>query len=204
MRLLIPAIAAAALGACCHTPAPEGVSSAAPAAAEETAMEPDEYQPPAMPTAEEAAKAAADAQAAAQAGVVYAGYDKKGGDVTLKKGDTLRIELKSIPTAGYVWNLVETPAFMGPAGEGGRPTDPANQNLPGFTGGNHYLSFDFTANAAGKGKFKLTEGRPWETDEPPTDTYELTVTVTDYAARLRRYAAGPGARRHHGGGLPHR
>jgi len=182
MRLLLTALAALALGACCHSPktaadAPAPVAD--PAAAEETAVEPTEWQPPIMPTAEEAAKAAAEAQAAAEAGVVYAGYDKKGGEVALKVGETLRIELESIPTAGYVWNLGETPAFMTPAGEGGRATDPAHQSLPGFTGGNHYLSFDFTATAPGTGKFTLTEGRPWESDEEPMDTFELTVTVTE-------------------------
>lgn len=175
-------LALVALGACGHLGAPE-TETVPPAAEEtpkeETAVEPDAYQPPKMPTAEEAAKAAADAQAAAQAGVVYAGIDKKGGAVTLKTGETLRIELQSIPTAGYVWTLLEAPDFMSLAGEGGRPTDPANQNLPGFTGGNHYLSFDFVAKTAGTGKFKLAEGRPWESDEPPTDTYELTVTVTE-------------------------
>jgi len=178
MRLLLAGSAALALGACCHTPriAADGT---APAAAEETAVEPSDYQPPEMPTAEEAARAAADAQAAAEAGVVYAGIDRKGGEVALKVGETLRIELQSIPTAGYVWTLDKAPDFMTLAGEGGRPTDPAHQNLPGFTGGNHYLSFDFTANAPGTGKFRLHEGRPWESDEPPTDTYELTVTVTE-------------------------
>lgn len=176
MKFLMAAAAAATLGAC-------GLTGNNPAAldapvAEETAMAPDEYQPPVMPTPEEAAQAAAGAQAAAETGVVYAGYDKKGGEVALKVGDTLRIELKSIPTAGYVWILEETPAIVEPAGESGRPTDPANQNLPGFTGGNHYLGFDFVAKAPGTGTFKLKEGRPWESDEPPTDTYELTVTVT--------------------------
>lgn len=178
MRLLFAPMAALALGACCHTPK-LAADATAPALAEETAVEPSDYQPPVMPTAEEAAKAAANAQAAAETGVVYAGYDKKGGEIALKVGDTLRIELKSVPTAGYVWILGEAPAFMVPAGEGGRPTDPAHQNLPGFTGGNHYLSFDFTASAPGTGKFKLTEGRPWESDEPPADTYELTVTVAE-------------------------
>lgn len=178
MRLLLAGSAALALGACCHTPriAADGT---APAAAEETAVEPSDYQPPEMPTAEEAARAAADAQAAAEAGVVYAGIDKKGGEVGLKVGETLRIELQSIPTAGYVWTLDKAPDFMTLAGEGSRPTDPAHQNLPGFTGGNHYLSFDFVATSAGKGKFRLTEGRPWESDEPPAGTYELTVKVTE-------------------------
>lgn len=182
MRLLLAALATLALGACCHSPktaadAPAPVVD--PVAAEETAVEPTEWQPPIMPTAEEAAKASADAQAAAEAGVVYAGADKKGAAVTMKIGETLRIELESVPTAGYVWAIAEAPAFMKQVAEGGRPTDPAHQNLPGFTGGNHYISFDFQSVEPGTGTFKLHEGRPWETDEPPEDTYELTVTVTE-------------------------
>jgi inhibitor of cysteine peptidase len=169
--------ASLALGACGNFN-PSG-QAADPAPAAEEGGPADEGQAPVMPTAEEAAAAAAAAQAEAEAGVVYAGYDKKGASISLKTGETLRIELKSIPTAGYVWNLVEVPAFMEAAGETTRPTDPAHQNLPGFTGGNHYLGFDFVAKSPGSGTFRLTEGRPWETDEPPSDTYELTVTVTE-------------------------
>lgn len=132
-----------------------------------------------MPTAEEAAAAAAAAQAEAESGVVYADAGENGGKVSLKTGETLRIELQSIPTAGYVWTVVEAPAFMEAVSEYTRPTDPAHQNLPGFTGGNHYLAFDYLAKSAGTGTFRLTEGRPWETEEEPMDTYELTVTVTE-------------------------
>lgn len=130
-----------------------------------------------MPTAEEAAAAAAAAQAKAEAGVIYAGAGQKGGSVTVPMGETLRIELQSVPTAGYVWVIAEQPDFLELVREGGRPTDPAHQNLPGFTGGNHYLSFDLKPVAAGTGVIQLTEGRPWETDEPPMDEFTLTVTV---------------------------
>lgn len=180
MRGLIAGFAALALGACGYfgKPAPEQVDVAPGPNGEEVVSEPSSYEEPAMPTSEESAKAAADAQAAAESGVVYAGEDKNGTTIALKTGETLRIELESIPTAGYVWNLVQAPDFMEAASETTRPTDPAFQNLPGVTGGNHYLGFDFVAKAAGTGTFKLAEGRPWETDEPPMDTYELTVTVT--------------------------
>ena len=174
--MTLAGLAALGLAACAGN---TGEPEAAAAATEETAVEPAEWQPPEMPTAEEAAKAAADAQAAAEAGVVYAGADKNGQTVEMKVGQTLRIELVSVPTAGYVWNMDEAPAFMEPAGESTRGTDPAHQSLPGFTGGNHYLGFDYVAKAAGSGTFKLSEGRPWESDEPPTDTYTLTVTVTE-------------------------
>lgn len=177
MKVVLAAVSVMALAGCAQS---GKVEEAEPAAAEEeTGVDPNEWQPPEMPSAEEAAKAAADAQAAAEAGVVYAGADKKGQTVGMKVGETLRIELVSIPTAGYVWTVVEAPAFMEATGESTRGTDPAHQNLPGFTGGDHFLGFDYVAKSAGTGTFKLIEGRPWETEEPPMDTYELTVTVTE-------------------------
>lgn len=181
MRGLMAGFSALALGACGYfgKPAAEQVDVAPGPNGEEVVSEPEVYEEPRMPTAEEAEKAAADAQARAEAGVVYAGADKNGAGITMKTGETLRIELISIPTAGYVWTVIEAPDFMEVAGESTRGTDPAYQNLPGFTGGNHFLGFDYVAKSAGTGTFKLTEGRPWETEEPPMDTYELTVTVTE-------------------------
>jgi len=70
-----------------------------------------------------------------------------------------------------------------PLGEGidrMRATDPEVQDQPGYTGGNHYLSFDFRATAPGTGTLTLVEGRPWELEagEPPEGNFALTVTVT--------------------------
>ncbi|MBA3069025.1 MAG: protease inhibitor I42 family protein [Hyphomonas sp.] len=178
MRLLIVTAAALALGACGYFNPSADAPVVPPEASPPPAGETSDWQEPVMPTPAEAARAAEEAQNKAEAGVVYVGADKKDTTVTMKIGETLRIELVSIPTAGYVWNLVETPAFMEPAGEGTRATDPAHQEMAGFTGGNHFLSFDFIPKAAGTGTFKLTEGRPWETDEEPMDRFEVTVTVT--------------------------
>lgn len=147
-----------------------------PIAGEEVSVE--EFEMPDMPSAEEAAAAAAEAQAKAEEGVIYAGADKNGGSVSLPAGEVLRVELLTVPTAGYVWQIVEKPDFLNLAAENTRPTDPAYQNLPGFTGGNHFMSFDLEARSEGTGIVRLMEGRPWETDEPPEGTYELTVTVT--------------------------
>lgn len=146
------------------------------AEAEETEM--GEYEMGEMPSEEAQAAASDAAQAEAEAGVVYAGADKKGGEISIPAGQTLRIELETVPTAGYVWQILEKPDFLQLAAENTRPTNPALQSLPGFTGGNHYMSFDLMASAKGTGVVKLTEGRPWETEEAPESTYELTVTVT--------------------------
>jgi inhibitor of cysteine peptidase len=103
--------------------------------------------------------------------------DANGSAITMSVGEVIRVELESIPTAGYIWNVAERPQFLELAGEGQRPTNPEKQNQPGFTGGNHYLATDFKAIAPGEGTLVLKEGRPWETDEPATDTFTLTVTV---------------------------
>lgn len=131
-----------------------------------------------MPSDAEQEAAAAEAQRQAEEGVIYVGEDKKGGEISLSVGQTLRIELESVPTAGMSWQIVEKPDFLEQAGDNTRPTNPALQTLPGFVGGNHYQSFDLKAVSEGTGVIKMTEGRPWETEVEPTDTFELTVTVT--------------------------
>ena len=110
-------------------------------------------------------------------GMLYAGADQNGGQIDMQVGQTLRIELESIPTAGYIWEIENQPAFLETVGEGVRPTDPEFQNQPGVTGGNHYLSFDLQAVAPGSATLHLVEHRPWEENEPPSDTWSLDVTV---------------------------
>ncbi len=130
------------------------------------------------PSAEDEALIKAAAQSEAETGVVYAGAASGGGSVTVPIGEILRIELETVPTAGYVWAITQQPDFLELEGESTRPTNPAFQNQPGVTGGNHYMSFDLKALAAGTGVIRLKEGRPWETDEEPMAKYELTVTVS--------------------------
>ena len=177
MRLVLAVSSLLALGACGYFSKPAGEMNVAPPAEGETEVEPTDMPEMKMPTPGEARKAAEVAQAAAESGVIYAGEDKNGASVIVPLGETLRIELESIPTAGYVWTVIEAPGFMEAAGESTRATDPAYQEMAGFTGGNHYLSFDYVAKSVGTGTFKLVEGRPWETEEEPMDRFELTVSA---------------------------
>ena len=109
--------------------------------------------------------------------MAYAGADMDGKALTLSEGQILRIELESIPTAGYVWTITDQPDFLELVGEAQRPTNPDVQNQPGFAGGNHFLSFDLKAKAPGSATLHLIEARPWETDTPPSGTFSLDVTV---------------------------
>ena len=60
--------------------------------------------------------------------MAYAGADMDGKALTLAQGQILRIELESIPTAGYVWTITDQPDFLELVGDGQRPTNPDVQN----------------------------------------------------------------------------
>jgi len=115
------------------------------------------------------------------AGMLYAGAEQNGGEAVMQAGQVIRIELESIPTAGYVWQIDQLPDFLEQVGEATRPTDPDFQNQEGVTGGNHFMAFDLKATGPGTGTLRLIEGRPWELEAAdstgPDAVWTLTVTV---------------------------
>lgn len=97
-----------------------------------------------------------------------------GQNVTIKVGRTIAVELIGVPTAGYMWTPVETPAFLEAAGDYGGPTSSA-QLEPGFAGGNHWEAFLFNVTGAGEGVLRFEQRRAWESDEPPADEFSVYV-----------------------------
>ncbi|MGD9801696.1 MAG: protease inhibitor I42 family protein [Parvularculaceae bacterium] len=93
-------------------------------------------------------------------------------NVTAKVGTTIAVELVGVPTAGYMWAPVETPAFLEPAGEYGGPTSSA-QLEPGFAGGSHWEAFLFKVTGAGEGTLRFEQRRAWESDEQPADEFSV-------------------------------
>ncbi len=110
-------------------------------------------------------------------GLLYAGAEQAGGEVAMQVGQTLRIELEGIPTAGYVWEIQDQPDFLELVDEATRPTHPEFQNQPGVTGGNHFMAFDLTATAPGKATLHMVNHRPWEGGEE-IGTWHIDITVT--------------------------
>lgn len=86
------------------------------------------------------------------------------------------IELVGVPTAGYVWTPATLPDFVQRAGEASGPTI-AEQNEPGYAGGNHWEVLMFVATAPGTGEVVLEQRRPWETNEPASDTFRVTIVA---------------------------
>lgn len=101
---------------------------------------------------------------------------KNGQTVEVAVNQRFAVELVGVPTAGYLWAPVQVPAFLTRAGEAGGNTTRA-QSQPGFTGGNHWEVFMFAATAPGAGELVLEQRRPWETSEPASDTFRVTIVA---------------------------
>lgn len=103
----------------------------------------------------------------------------EGQNVTVKVGTTIAVELVGIPTAGYLWTPVATPAFLDAAGEYGGPTSSA-QLEPGFTGGSHWEAFLFKVKEAGEGEFRFEQRRPWEdASEPASGEFSVYLIAEE-------------------------
>jgi predicted secreted protein len=101
---------------------------------------------------------------------------QNGQTVNVAVGQRFAIELVGVPTAGYVWAPSQVPAFLTRAGEASGNTTQA-QSQPGFTGGNHWEVTMFSATAAGTGEIVMEQRRPWETTEPASDTFRVTIVA---------------------------
>jgi inhibitor of cysteine peptidase len=102
--------------------------------------------------------------------------EQNGQTVEVGVNQRFAIELVGVPTAGYVWQPAQVPAFITRAGEAGGDTS-AQQSQPGYTGGNHWEVLMFSATGPGTGELVLEQRRPWETNEAPADTFRVTITA---------------------------
>lgn len=146
----------AALTAC----APQATPAPQPEAHPETADAGSSMLPPPWPDGLAARIGEADA----------------GEAVAVPVGQPFAVALVGVPTAGYVWLAEDPPAFLESTGESSGPTTKA-QLQPGFTGGNHWEVLSFRATAPGAGTLRLVQRRPWETQEPPSRTFEVVISA---------------------------
>ncbi|MBL8548659.1 MAG: protease inhibitor I42 family protein [Hyphomonadaceae bacterium] len=129
----------------------------------------------ATPAQSEATKATGAIAAPVQEDVVNRiGADMAGQTIAVAVGERFAVQLVGVPTAGYLWAPTTTPDFLEASGQGGGPTTAA-QRRPGFTGGNHWEVFYFTAKEAGSGELRLEQRRPWETGGPPANSFAVTI-----------------------------
>lgn len=102
--------------------------------------------------------------------------EQNGQTVEVAVGQRFAVELVGVPTAGYIWQPAQVPAFLTRAGEAGGNTVP-EQSQPGYAGGNHWEVLMFSATEAGTGELVLEQRRPWESDEPASDTFRVNIVA---------------------------
>ena len=107
---------------------------------------------------------------------IHIKQDQNGQTVTVPVNQRFAVELVGVPTAGYLWAPTTLPAFLTRAGEAGGDTSTA-QSQPGFTGGNHWEVFMFSATGPGRGELVLEQRRPWEHNEPASQTFRVTIVA---------------------------
>jgi predicted secreted protein len=131
---------------------------------------------PAQQAKEEAPVSSAVPAPTPQDVTVRIGADQDGQRVAVAVNQRFAVELVGVPTAGYIWAPARMPAFVQRAGEASGNTTAA-QSQPGFAGGNHWEVTMFVATQAGEGEIVMEQRRPWETTEPPSDTFRVTVVA---------------------------
>lgn len=102
--------------------------------------------------------------------------EQAGQTINVAVGQRFAVELVGVPTAGYVWAAAQVPGFLSASGETTGDTTAA-QSQPGFAGGNHWEVLMFTATGPGTGELVIEQRRPWETDEPASDTFRVTIVA---------------------------
>jgi inhibitor of cysteine peptidase len=102
--------------------------------------------------------------------------EQAGQTVEVAVNQRFAVELVGVPTAGYLWTPAQVPEFLTRAGEATGNTAPA-QSQPGYTGGNHWEVLMFAATAPGAGELVIEQRRPWESSEPATSTFRVTIVA---------------------------
>jgi len=93
----------------------------------------------------------------------------------LRRGQELVVRLRSNPSTGYAWSLVQGAArVLAPAGE---PLFEPDANAQGRLGAGGMETWRFRAIATGRDALRFEYRRPWEKDAPPASTATVDVEV---------------------------
>jgi inhibitor of cysteine peptidase len=97
-------------------------------------------------------------------------------------GQTIVISLEGNITTGYSWQTTE---LSGQAVESlGKPSYVTRLHAPGIVGVGGTFTFRFKAVRPGTAALKLIYVRPWEKDQPPQETFAVTIGVGAESKRV--------------------
>jgi inhibitor of cysteine peptidase len=95
-----------------------------------------------------------------------------GSQVELRVGDSFEVMLAGNPTTGYQWEVSELDtSIVKQVGEA------AYEPASSATGAGGHFTYQFQAVNAGQTPLRLVYRRPFETDTPPVQTFDIQVVV---------------------------
>jgi len=97
-----------------------------------------------------------------------------GTTVSLHQGQTFSVSLWGNSSTGYTWEVVSGAEVI--LAQQGNPQFVPDSNA---VGSGRMSTFTINAIAIGNATLQLVYHRPWETDVPSLQTFEVNVTVTN-------------------------
>ena len=98
-----------------------------------------------------------------------------GGQVTVKVGQTINLQLESNPSTGFGWEVSQVDTTL-LAQKGDKTYAPASQNKS-VAGGGGWEYFHFTVQQKGETTLKLIYHRSWEKGVEPAQTFEVKIHI---------------------------
>ena len=98
-----------------------------------------------------------------------------GGQLTVKAGQTINLQLEANPSTGFGWKVSQVDTML-LAQEGDKTYVPASQNEP-VAGGSGWEVFHFTVQQKGETTLKLNYHRSWEEGVEPAKTFEVKIQI---------------------------
>jgi len=107
---------------------------------------------------------------------IYVNTSVSGDQIELKKGQTLVVTLKSNPTTGYQWEIIE-PVEPVMQQKGKVEFEPSKADDRPRSGKGGKETFRFKTKNRGETTLKLVYHRPWEEEVEPLKTFTLKIKV---------------------------
>ena len=98
-----------------------------------------------------------------------------GGQVTVKVGQTINLQLEANPSTGFGWEVSQLDTTI-LAQKGDKTYTPASLNKS-VAGGGGWEYFHFTVQQKGETTLKLIYHRSWEKGVEPAKTFEVKIHI---------------------------
>lgn len=103
-----------------------------------------------------------------------------GSTVTLRHHDRLKIQLPGNPSTGYAWQTIKVNSWVvAPVGHPTFVSESRQTNSAPVIGAGGVVQLTYEVVGKGSTPLELGYSRPWEPESTPSQTFKLTVNVSE-------------------------